>query len=296
MLRLAPAAAAAGWVAALAVVALRACRRRGDALELRRLLAAVKAKHSATFLVVTNARGDAFATKALASYVKKKCGATSSDVVANARALAAFLELPTPEPERVLKHALVRAAISPALLEARFPRVKAAYVQQPLDYGRNSRYGDKWKISCYLVVLEKWKPKIMPHAPMVDAMGDVMHACCRAFETWYVRRFGLVACDAAVMNCFLTRYRPRPDEDELRKHIDGANVDGSVVLALPTDAPFAGGALKVWDGKPTVEYEYAMRPGDCLFLDTKVWHQGCPISSGERYALVLFLRLKKTYH
>ena len=31
---------------------------------------------------------------------------------------------------------------------------------------------------------------------------------------------------------------------------DGANVDGSCILALPTDEPFEGGALHVWDGKP----------------------------------------------
>ena len=31
---------------------------------------------------------------------------------------------------------------------------------------------------------------------------------------------------------------------------DGANVDGSCILALPTDEAFEGGALHVWDGKP----------------------------------------------
>ena len=45
--------------------------------------------------------------------------------------------------------------------------IKDSYVQQPLDYGRNSRYGDDWRISCYMVVMENWKPKIMPHEPML---------------------------------------------------------------------------------------------------------------------------------
>ena len=84
------------------------------------------------------------------------------------------------------------------------------------------------------------------------------------------------------MNAFVTRYRPKPDEAELKKHIDGANVDGSVILALPTDEPFEGGKLKVWDGRPTVLHEYAMAPGDCIFLDARVWHQGCAITSGAR--------------
>ena len=302
-----PTAAAVG--ALVVVEALRrrrsACAAAAEARELASLLSTIKALDKTAFLVVTNNAGDAFAEKALASYVKKKCGVAScGSALGDGRALAARLARAAPARARDfgpardalrLKHALVRGAIDPALLRERFAAVKAAYVQQPLDYGRHSRYGDRWKISCYLVVLEKWKPKILPHAPMVDAMGDVMHACCRGFERWYAERFDLAKCDATVMNCFLTRYRPRPDEDELKKHIDGANVDGSVILALPTDDPFVGGQLKVWDGgRPPKEHVYAMKPGDCIFLDTRVWHQGCPISTGERYALVLFLKLQKT--
>lgn len=277
-----------------------------EAQELLSLLSALKAYNKGAFLVVTNNKGDAFAGKALGSYARKKCGlADRGSVLENARAVVSFFATASPplamdfgpvKDALRLKHALVRGAIRPSLLAERFPAVKAAYVQQPLDYGRNSRYGDKWKISCYLVVLEKWKPKIMPHEPMVRAMGDVMVACCRQYEKWYVGRFGVTSCAATVMNCFLTRYRPMPNEDELKRHIDGANVDGSVILALPTDEPFEGGRLKVWDGgkKNDREHVYAMKPGDCVFLDTRVFHQGCPISSGARYSLVLFLRLKTT--
>ena len=49
----------------------------------------------------------------------------------------------------------------------RSKEIKESYVQQPLDYGRNSHYGDEWRISCYMVVMENWKPKIMPHEPML---------------------------------------------------------------------------------------------------------------------------------
>ena len=50
--------------------------------------------------------------------------------------------------------------------------------------------GTGWKISCYIVVLEKWKPKIMPHEPMVSALSDVVDMCCRRrFEAWYLERF-----------------------------------------------------------------------------------------------------------
>ena len=57
------------------------------------------------------------------------------------------------------------------------------------------------------------------------------------------------------MNELVTRYRPKPDEAELKKHIDGANVDGSVILALPTDGPSKVGQGP-WDGRPTVLREW----------------------------------------
>ena len=128
-------------------------------------------------------------------------------------------------------------------------------------------------------------------APMVEALGDVMDLCVKRFEEWYLDRFGRRRC-ASVMNAFVTRYRPTPDESELKKHIDGANVDGSVILALPTDDAFEGGGLRVWDGGGDKVHDYVMKPGDCIFLDARIWHQGRPITSGKRYALVLFLRLR----
>ncbi len=291
---------AAAATAALTVSMLRRVRQnKKDKQEATALIAQLKALNSTAALVVTNARGDAFAAKALAKYVRKVCGTTTNNTLEDATRLIRHCKNATPPtatafgPRKTLRHVLVRGCVSPQLLHERFPQIKGAYTQQALDYGKNSRYGDRWKISCYIVVLEKWKPKIMPHAPMVDALSDVVDLCCRRFEAWYLERFER-SRRASVMNAFVTRYRPKPDEAELKKHIDGANVDGSVILALPTDEPFEGGRLKVWDGRPTVLHEYAMAPGDCIFLDARVWHQGCAISSGARYALVLFLRLNKS--
>lgn len=169
--------------------------------------------------------------------------------------------------------------------------MKAAYMQQPLDYGRNSRYGANWRISCYLVTMDNWKPKIEAHQPMVDCLEGVMHECVASFERWYCELKRLESTKASVMNAFVTRYKPVQDEDQLEKHIDGANVDGSVVLALPTDDPFEGGKLLVWDGKPQKELSYEMASGDLIFLDNAVFHQAKPITCGTRWALVLFLRL-----
>ena len=89
-------------------------------------------------------------------------------------------------------------------------------------------------------------------------------------------------------------FSPRNDlVKNYRVHPTHWLISTQVILALPTDEPFEGGRLKVWDGRPTVLHEYAMAPGDCIFLDARVWHQGCAITSGARYALVLFLRLRK---
>merc|ERR1719468_1192616 len=127
---------------------------------------------------------------------------------------------------------------------------------------------------------------------MVECLSPVMNKCTEAFGLWYSHLKGLKSIDVIVMNAFVTRYRPINNEDQLEKHIDGANVDGSVILALPTDDPFEGGGLHVWDSKPQQEYAYQMEPGDTIFLDNAVWHQAKPITTGTRWALVLFLRLR----
>lgn len=56
-----------------------------------------------------------------------------------------------------------------------------------------------------------------------------------------------------------------------KKHVDGAGkVDGSCVVALPTDVPFQGGGLTFWDGRPIQEMHYDTRSGDLAFIDRYV--------------------------
>jgi hypothetical protein len=58
------------------------------------------------------------------------------------------------------------------------------------------------------------------------------------------------------LQSFVTRYRPHAQEAGLLRHIDGASVDGSLILALsgadggggPTDIAFEGGGVTVWEG------------------------------------------------
>lgn len=265
----------------------------------KELLEEVGRKSKSVMYIVSNSSNTDFSAAGLAKYLRMKGvePRTGDDPEAvnaeNAGLLLELLDQAIPTATiHPLRHELVKGAVWPAQIRSLFPDMKAAYVQQVLDYGPNSRYGDRWRISCYLVVMENWKPKIEPHAPMVKCMSGVMDECVQAFSRWYRKRKALSAIDVSVMNAFVTRYRPMPDEDQLKKHIDGANVDGSVVLALSTDDPFEGGALHVWDGRPEKEFKYRMSPGDALFLENAVWHQSMPITSGTRWALVLFLRLR----
>lgn len=270
---------------------------------LEELLQEVGRRSKAVLYVVSNKTNDQFSVQNLTTYLRQKGvevheGETREETAeVNARRLLELLDkraaaAPGKALVQAIRHELVASVLPQAELEALFPTMKEAYVQQPLDYGRNSRYADNWRISCYTTVMESWKPKIEAHEPMRRCMSEVIDRCCDAFAKWYCRLKLVPAIDVHVMNGFVTRYRPIHGENELQRHIDGASVDGSVVLALPTDDPFEGGKLHVWDGKPQQEYEYAMKPGDAIFLDNAVWHQAKPITTGTRWALVLFIRLR----
>mmetsp|Transcript_29438 Transcript_29438/g.62671 ORF Transcript_29438/g.62671 Transcript_29438/m.62671 type:complete len:323 (-) Transcript_29438:110-1078(-) len=307
--------AAAALLAVLAAAGLRRCRRRHLQLQRRGLVVAVardqgellqevRRRSKGVLYMVTDKTNEKFSIPNLTKYLQMKNvavheGVTPEETVAvNAERLLELLDragaVKPPTGPTPLRHAFMAGVVCPEKLQGLFPEMKAAYTQQPLDYGRNSRYGDKWRISCYLVVMENWKPRIEAHEPMVRCMSSVMNECTQAFSSWYCRLKGFASVDTSVMNAFVTRYRPIHEEDQLKKHIDGANVDGSVILALPTDDPFEGGKLHVWDGKPQKELEYKMQPGDVIFLDNAVFHQAKPITSGTRWALVLFLRVKNS--
>merc|ERR1712032_464172 len=140
-------------------------------------------------------------------------GANSEErILVNAQRLIELMSKSDPNAGRrragALRHNLDCKGIDPSRLLELFPAMKEAYLQQPLDYGRNSRYGDKWKISCYLVVMENWKPRIQPHEPMVRCMGGIMNECLSLFQEWYCSLKALRSVEASVMNAFVTRYRP----------------------------------------------------------------------------------------
>ena len=185
-----------------------------------------------------------------------------------------------------LKHIMLRAAVSPESLERIFAEIKANWSPADLTYNRYSR----WNISSYCEVDQSWTPQTPPHPPLMSVMEQTLVEVKRQFEAWYCDKFGLAGVNVITLNSFVTRYSAVPDQDQLDKHVDGRRVDGSAIFALPTDAPYDGGQLTVWDTKAKTKYMYQLTPGDVLFLDTMVWHQAHPIANGNKWSLVCFYK------
>jgi hypothetical protein len=155
-------------------------------------------------------------------------------------------------------------------------------------------------------------PCTNPNTALLNVFTPLLDTCNDLFVHWYRQQH---ACNRPSTNfsssnkeiqvkrlmTFITRYTPNPGEQALLKHVDGAGkVDGSIVVALPTDRwsaaeeinAFEGGGLTFWDGRDTSkrprEIHYDTRSGDLAFIDRAVWHQADPITKGTRWAIVIF--------
>ena len=133
--------------------------------------------------------------------------------------------------------------------------------------------------------------QVEPCLPLLDACRPLLDPCDDIFGERYRHCYGRRKAVPVRQHSFLTRYLPMKDQDQLRKHIDGKHLDGSVVVRLPSDC--VGGSLKCWDGKPTQEFDYEMGTGDVVLLDRAVWHQAMPVTAGIKWALVIFYKVDK---
>jgi hypothetical protein len=168
----------------------------------------------------------------------------------------------------------------------------------------NTAYGkDHWNLSCFMEYTNGVAAggiDLAKGAPMLEACAGILADCDSCFLRWYDQlhpRARGATRELVRMQSFVTRYRPTPDETHLPRHIDGANVDGSLVLGLPTHDGFgATGGLTVWDGVDEAEvFRYPVAAGDACMLDSRVWHQSNPIKCGERWVIVIFYEVKDSH-
>lgn len=200
-----------------------------------------------------------------------------------------------------LRHRLVKNVVAPRTLERSFDAIRAAFAPQQVDY-TNSAYGlNHWALSCFMEYTNGVAANAVNlevGAPLRGVCEHILRECDAAFLTWYAELHPVprgARRKLHRMQSFVTRYRPNPDETHLPRHIDGANVSGSLVLGLPTFDAFGGGGLTVWDGDREREiFEYPVGVGEGAMLDSAVWHQSNPITSGERWVIVIFYQVADT--
>jgi len=226
-------------------------------------------------------------------------GAAALAMVARLRRRRRFVLMatdPPPETQALLsrhrwlplRHAMRK--VDPALIEAAFDDIRAAFAPQQVDYTNTAYPKNHWKLSCFMEYTNGVAAKqidLAAGAPMLSVCGRILEECDAAFSEWYSEAHPCPKRATRSLHraqSFVTRYRPNPDETHLPRHIDGANVDGSLVLGLPTyDAFGESGGLTVWDGEGEAEvFRYPVASGDACLLDSRVWHQSNPIDSGER--------------
>ena len=199
-----------------------------------------------------------------------------------------------------LRHKCMSHGINPGKLEAKFDAIRKAFSPQQVDYS-NTAYGkNHWKLSCFMEYtngVAAGSVDLTAGQQMLEVCQPILKDCDGLFLEWYetlhpTPRGG--SRELVRMQSFVTRYRPSPDETHLPRHIDGANVSGSLVLGLPTYDGFGdSGGLTVWDGENEAEeFVYPVAAGDVCLLDSRVWHQSNPIARGERWVIVIFYEVK----
>ena len=191
------------------------------------------------------------------------------------------------------RHKVLRAdqdGINSKWLSELFPKL----VKDFLPQGSVKYKGVDWKISCYMELEDSFISgsfKVEPAIKLLETCRPLLDKCDELFGNWYRHCYGLKRAKPYRVHSFLTRYLPLNDQDQLKKHIDGKHLDGSVVVRLPSQC--VGGQLKVWDGRPVQEFEYKMDSGDVVLLDKAVWHQAVPVTEGIKWALVIFYKVDR---
>ena len=138
-------------------------------------------------------KGDAFAAKALAKYVRKVCGVSSGDALEDATRLIQHCKNATPPsatafgPRKTLRHVLVRAA---SVLNSSIkgsPRSKGAYTQQARITARTVGTATAGRFRAILWSSRSGSRRSCPTSPWLRRCRDVVDIG-RRFEAWYLER------------------------------------------------------------------------------------------------------------
>lgn len=177
-----------------------------------------------------------------------------------------------------------------SLIKKILPAIKCAYVPHTVKYGPESV---DWKSSCYMEISENTTPAREVSNEMLEICLPLLEVCDAQTNQWYTSMYGLHSVEKLTrLQSFVTRYLPIDGQRALLKHVDGVQVDCSAILALNPSCDFEGGGVTVWDGIPKKQFDYPMNPGDLCLLDNMVWHQGNPITKGERWVIVIFYTVR----
>jgi hypothetical protein len=126
---------------------------------------------------------------------------------------------------RKQRHLVCEKAISAEYLDELFPRLLELFQPQTVIYNGGIAKVPKWKISCYLEVMEGGVPTTEPNTKLKDHFLPLLSACDDIFLYWYRQQH---ACNnktpgqQPAQNChrlmtFITRYTPNPGEEALLK-------------------------------------------------------------------------------
>ena len=184
-----------------------------------------------------------------------------------------YLRKTAPPPKKTLsifkrrkptRHKVLRGdeeGINIKWLDNLFPILKKHFLPQA-----EVKYkGVNWKISCYMELEDSFisgSYQVQPAIELLSACRPLLDQCDELFGNWWRHCYGLKRARPYRVHSFLTRYLPLKDQDQLKKHIDGKHLDGSVVVRLPSKC--VGGQLK---GKDTTNKHTSLFFLDCILLE-----------------------------
>ena len=122
------------------------------------------------------------------------------------------------------RHVVLPKAIDPTYLDSLFPRMLELFEPQTVNYNGGIGNVPKWKISCYLEVMDGGVPTTNPNLQLLDLFSPLLSACNQIFMDWYRqqqacndRKTSTPIDDCHRLMTFLTRYTPAPGEQALLK-------------------------------------------------------------------------------